>query len=68
MKNRNVQTVLLVNSREAAQMLAVSPRKLWSMTHEDQPGIPYVRCGRSLRYAVADLQCWIETHRKGGNT
>ena len=57
---------LLVNARDAAKMLAVSPRKLWAMTFEEQPGVPYVRCGRLVRYAVADLQRWIESQRKGG--
>ncbi len=47
-------------------MITVSPRKLWSMTFEEQPGLPYVRCGRLVRYPVADLQRWIESQRKGG--
>jgi hypothetical protein len=58
--------VLLVDAREAARMLAVSPRKLWAMTFEEQPGLPYIRCGRLVRYAVADLQRWIESRRQGG--
>ena len=61
------KTALLVDTKEAARMLAVSPRKLWAMTFEDQPGIPYVRCGRLVRYSVADLQRWIEAQRQGGD-
>jgi excisionase family DNA binding protein len=57
---------LLVNAREAARMLAVSPRKLWAMTFEEQHGLPYIRCGRLVRYSVADLQRWIESQRQGG--
>ena len=47
-------------------MLAVSPRKLWAMTFEETPGLPYVRCGRLVRYSPDDLRQWIDTQRKGG--
>jgi len=55
---------LLVDGREAARMLAVSPRKLWGMTFEDKPGLPYIRCGRLVRYCVSDLASWIESQRQ----
>ena len=45
--------VLLVDAREAAQMLAISERTLWGWTAPRGP-IPVVRCGRAVRYAVAD--------------
>ena len=57
---------LLVDPKKAATMLAVSPRKLWGMTFKETPGLPYVRCGRLVRYPVADLQHWIDAQRKGG--
>lgn len=57
---------LLVDPKEAARILAVSPRKLWTMTFEAEPKVPHIRCGRLVRYAVADLQSWIESQRKGG--
>jgi predicted DNA-binding transcriptional regulator AlpA len=57
---------LLVDPREAARMLAVSPRKLWAMTFEDDRPLPYVRLGRLVRYSVADLQSWIVAQREGG--
>lgn len=53
---------LLVNAREAAHLLSVSRRKLLAMTIEETPGLPYVRCGRLVRYSVVDLQDWIEEH------
>ena len=68
MQEHGTKPTLLVNPREASQMLAVSPRKLWAMTFEDQPGLPYLRCGRLVRYAVADLERWIESQRQGGET
>ena len=58
---------LLVNPREVARMLSVSSRKLWAMTFEEQPGLPYIRCGRLVRYSIDDLRCWIESQRKGGD-
>ena len=61
-----MQDALLVDPREAARMLTVSPRKLWAMTFEDSPGLPYVRCGRLVRYSVDDLRRWIGAQRKGG--
>jgi excisionase family DNA binding protein len=57
---------LLVDAKEAARLLAVSPRKLWAMTFEDEPALPHVRCGRLVRYAVTDLNRWIESRRQGG--
>lgn len=57
---------LLVDGREAARLLAVSPRKLWGMTFEDRPPLPHVRCGRLVRYAVSDLRQWTDSQRRGG--
>ena len=67
MRDKGTKTALLVDPKEAARLLAVSPRKLWAMTFEDEPGLPYVRCGRLVRYPVADLERWIESQRKGAN-
>ena len=66
MQKQKICPVLLVDGREAARMLAVSPRKLWAMTFEDEQGLPFVRCGRLVRYPVEDLRRWIESQRKGG--
>lgn len=59
---------LLVSPREAAKMLAVSPRKLWAMTFAETPSLPYVRCGRLVRYSPDDLRRWIETQRRGAES
>ena len=55
---------LLLTSRQAAQALQISERKLWSMKASGE--IPYVLLGRSVRYPVADLQQWIEERKTGG--
>jgi len=67
MQEQGTKTTLLVDAREAARMLAVSPRKLWAMTFEEAPGLPHIRCGRLLRYSPDDLRRWIEARRKGGD-
>lgn len=61
------QLAVLVEPREAARLLSVSPRKLWGMTFEERPGVPYVRVGRLVRYYVADLARWAESQRQGGD-
>lgn len=66
MSERIQQQAVLVDPRTAAQMLSVSPRKLWAMTFEQSPSVPFIRCGRLVRYAVADLQSWAEARRQGG--
>ncbi|ADB17414.1 hypothetical protein Psta_2747 [Pirellula staleyi DSM 6068] len=67
MNDRQPTKQLLVDPREAAKMLAVSPRKLWGMTFEETPGLPYVRCGRLVRYSIVDIERWIASQRQGGN-
>lgn len=56
---------LLLTAEQAAKALALSPRKLWSLTAGGE--IPCVRIDRSVRYAPADLRAWIES-KKGGST
>jgi hypothetical protein len=49
---------LLVDSAEAARMLSVSTRTLWSRTAPRGP-IPVVRVGRLTQYAIEDLRAYI---------
>lgn len=51
--------VELVGPRDAARLLAVSERKLWAMTFEERPGVPFVRLGRLVRYRLVDLRSWL---------
>jgi hypothetical protein len=51
------QTPILVNEVCAAQMLAISPRSLWTL--RDNGAIPYVRIHSSIRYRVADLEAFV---------
>ena len=48
---------LLVSSREAARMLAVSERTLFTLRKTG--AIPAIQVGRAVRFSVADLEEWI---------
>lgn len=50
-------TPLLLTAREAAAMLSISPRTLWSLTQADE--VRSVRIGRSVRYTFVDLKEFI---------
>ncbi len=54
---------LLVNTNEAARMLSIAPRTLWSLTASGE--IPSIRIGRSVRYDPGDLRVWIEAQKAG---
>lgn len=50
---------LLITFREAARILSVSEKTLWTLTKRG--AIPAVRVGvRNVRYSVAALERWIE--------
>ena len=55
----------LLTARQAAEALAISPRKLWSMTASGE--IAYLRLGRCVRYPADRLQQVIDDRTKGGN-
>jgi excisionase family DNA binding protein len=49
--------VILLKSPQAAKALAISERKLSSLTKRGE--IPCVRIDRAVRYDPADLRAWI---------
>lgn len=59
MTNNPPPTPLAINLGEAARMLSISQRSLWALTEPRGP-IPCVRLGRSVRYSVVALQCYLE--------
>lgn len=61
--NDSTKPTLLLTPREAAEALAISPRKLWGMTASGE--LPHVRLGRCVRYPVAELQSWIAKQSEG---
>ena len=48
---------LLIKAPEAAKVLALSERTLWTLANTGE--IPHVRVGRAVRYDPADLRSWI---------
>jgi excisionase family DNA binding protein len=58
------RAALLLTAIEAADALAISPRKLWSLTASHE--IPHLRIGRSVRYSVTELERWIDEQTRGG--
>lgn len=54
---------LLVTSREAAAMLSISERTLWSLTQDGI--IPCRRVGRAVRYCISTLKAFAEGKSDG---
>ncbi len=61
MNARRLNTPLALRPREAAELLAVSPRTLWAWTKAGL--IPHLRVGTGRRktvlYPLADVQEWL---------
>ena len=56
----------LLRAKEAAAMLAISPRKLWGLTRSGK--IPCVRIGSAVRYVEEDLHKFIQDRRCCGGS
>jgi excisionase family DNA binding protein len=55
---------LLLTTAEAARVLAVSERTLWSLAQRGE--IPTVHpTARAVRFDVRDLQAWIDSRKTG---
>ncbi|MDC0934645.1 helix-turn-helix domain-containing protein [Pirellulales bacterium] len=59
----SVESLQLLKPKEAALVLAVSPRKLWDLTARGE--IATVRFGRCVRYRVDDVRQWIAQNKRG---
>lgn len=59
------QGTLLLSTKEAAQLLSVSPRTLWGWTASGD--VPCVRKGRILRYDPEALRQWVLDHSVSGS-
>jgi predicted DNA-binding transcriptional regulator AlpA len=54
-----IENKLLVRSRDAAKMLAISEKTLWNMSQPRGP-LPVIRVGRAgVRYSLRALEAWI---------
>lgn len=66
MTSNDTKSCRLLTSKESATYLAISERKLWSMSNAGD--IPVVRLGRSVRYDMIDLDEFIQRAKMGGDT
>ncbi len=55
---------LLVNMQEAARLLGLSRRTVWSLARGGQ--LPCVRIRRRVLFSPDSLRAWLRTHEKGG--
>jgi excisionase family DNA binding protein len=58
---------LLLSAREAAELLNVSEKTLWSHTRPRGNQIPAIRFGKTVRYSRDALKTWI-AHQSNGTT
>ena len=63
--NAETTSKLLLTTREAAAILSISPRTLWTLTQSWI--IPAIRVGvRSVRYRLSDLKTWVDSQQHSG--
>lgn len=55
----------LVNEREAAEILDVSPGTLSVWRSVGRYGLPFVKVGRKVRYSRTALNAWLESRTRG---
>lgn len=55
-------TLKLLRPREAAELLAISLRQLQNLVSRHE--LPRIKIGRSTRFALSDLQFWIDAKQQ----
>ena len=56
----------LLNVKQTAKILAISPRKLWEITNRKD--IPHVRIDRCVRYREEDIDAYVTRKRVTGSS
>jgi excisionase family DNA binding protein len=59
------QPALLVSLKEAARILSLSERTVWSMVKTGT--LPHVRVNRRLLFSPSGLQGWIDARQTGSS-
>ncbi len=59
---QTTELVKLLSTQEAAQRLGVSKRTLQELASERK--IAFIKFGRNVRFAVADLEAFIDANRR----
>lgn len=55
----------LVDEREAAEILDVSPGTLSCWRSTGRYALPFVKVGRKVRYSRSGLNAWLESRTRG---
>ena len=58
---QTAELVKLLNTQEAAQRLGVSKRTIQELASERK--LAFIKFGRNVRFAVADLEAFIDANR-----
>ena len=53
----------VLTTEQAAAYLKLSPSTLVLWRQNGEPALPFVRCGRSIRYLRSDLEAFLDQHR-----
>lgn len=56
----------LLDTRSAAPVVGLAPATLELDRCRRRLGIPFIRCGRAIRYRRGDLLAWLNSHRVEG--
>ena len=54
----------LIDEREAAAVLCVSPGTLSVWRSTGRYGLPFVKVGRNVRYSRSELEAWLESRTR----
>jgi excisionase family DNA binding protein len=54
---------LTLRPHEAAKLLSISERTLFSWTKKE--GLPSIKVGRIILYSIPDLASWLESRKQG---
>ncbi len=59
------RTADLLTREEAAKYIRVSVASLAAWASSNRYGLPFVKCGRLVRYRQSDLDRWLEARTHG---
>jgi excisionase family DNA binding protein len=51
----------LLNEAQTAELIGVSPQTLSIWRCSGRYRLPYIRCGRLIRYRRSDVEAWLES-------
>ena len=54
----------VLNTTEAAEYLGFQPQTLAIWRTTGRYGLPFLKCGRLVRYRRADLDAWLASRRR----